>query len=175
MFAQGTHGPRDKVLIRSGARYEADTTLTEDLSHSTPPLKQTRKKKKKTQKDPSPSKAQEKTHPVPNVLFRHGTIRTPHAWGYDPSCLPPAAHNKELAGSPTALFLHISTLLSPFLQSSSPHFPWLSSIAMKKINVKLQTALLIFLSPLRTCPSLWSSQRAHLIADPTTWTEPLKR
>lgn len=60
MFAQGTHGPRDKVLIRSGARYEADTTLTEDLSHSTPPLKQTRKKKKKTTKRPLALKSSRK-------------------------------------------------------------------------------------------------------------------
>lgn len=61
MFAQGTHGPRDKVLIRSGARYEADTTLTEDLSHSTPPLKQTRKKKKKNhKKTPRPQKLKKK-------------------------------------------------------------------------------------------------------------------
>lgn len=75
-----------------------------------------------------------------------------HLRGYDRPTGP--APRSWQAAPAAALFLHISTSLNPFTQPASTHSPWLSSTAMKKINVKLQTALLIFLSLLRTCPPL---------------------
>lgn len=148
---------QDKVLIRSGVKHpwgKAGTSSTEDLSHSTPQVKQS----KKPPKAPSlPSQklqikladakcaVQTRNHLHTSEVMIRPTGPAPRSWQAAPAA---------------ALFLHISTSLNPFTQPASTHFPWLSSTAMKKINVKLQTALLIFLSLLRTCPPLWSSQWA---------------